>query len=76
MVTVHREDGRVEVLCHHGVGHPSSALTVLKIPWRDWMGIHGCDGCCVGEQWMVNEAEALKSASGKEQKLITIKIVS
>ncbi len=37
-----REDGRVERICKHGCGHPVGAT----VPWRDWMGVHGCDGCC------------------------------
>jgi hypothetical protein len=42
-----REDGRVEWLCRHGIGHPIGH----KRGWKDWMGVHGCDGCCVGEPW-------------------------
>lgn len=38
-----REDGRVEKLCRHGVGHPVGHLK----GWNpSWMGVHGCDGCC------------------------------
>ena len=38
-----REDGRrIEALCQHGVGHPVASIG----PWEDWMGVHGCDGCC------------------------------
>ncbi len=37
-----REDGRVEQLCDHGVGHPVGHLE----KWEDWMYCHGCDGCC------------------------------
>ena len=39
-----REDGRVEWACKHGVGHPIGHLT----KWvESWMGVHGCDGCCL-----------------------------
>jgi hypothetical protein len=38
-----REDGRVEWLCEHGVGHPVGHLT----HWKSWMSVHGCDGCCL-----------------------------
>lgn len=39
-----RGDGRVEIICPHGVGHPVKSLTRN---WDDsWMGVHGCDGCC------------------------------
>lgn len=38
-----REDGRrIEALCEHGVGHCIASIG----PWEDWMGVHGCDGCC------------------------------
>ena len=37
-----RADGRIEQVCKHGVGHPIGHLT----QWKNWMGIHGCDGCC------------------------------
>lgn len=39
-----REDGRVEKLCKHGVGHPVGHLKA----WKEWMGVHGCCGCCFG----------------------------
>ena len=43
---IEREDGRLEQLCKHGIGH------TIKIPkgikkkdqWAWWS--HGCDGCC------------------------------
>ena len=37
-----REDGRIERVCAHGVGHPIGH----RRRWDDWMGVHGCDGCC------------------------------
>jgi hypothetical protein len=37
-----RENGLVELVCEHGVGHPSVRLTRP----RDYYGTHGCDGCC------------------------------
>lgn len=41
-----REDGRVEELCKHGVGHPVGHIK--KNGWNDsWMGVHGCCGCCL-----------------------------
>ena len=39
---IFRSDGRVERACEHGVGHPIGHLR----KWEQWMGIHGCDGCC------------------------------
>ena len=43
-----REDGRIEWVCEHGVGHPVGHVT----KWVDWMGIHGCCGesCCYEHQ--------------------------
>lgn len=43
-----RMDGRIEIQCEHGVGHPSKMLTEAHgTPWDvGWMGVHGCDGCC------------------------------
>ena len=41
-----REDGRMEIICPHGVGHPVKSLSRN---WDEaWMGVHGCcsDGCC------------------------------
>lgn len=40
---IYREDGRIEWVCNHGVGHPWGTS---KDKWESWMGIHGCDGCC------------------------------
>jgi hypothetical protein len=37
-----RMDRRVERVCQHGVGHPVGHIH----EWKDWMEIHGCDGCC------------------------------
>jgi hypothetical protein len=37
-----REDGRVEWICKHGVGH-----TVYNPnDWEKYKYTHGCDGCC------------------------------
>lgn len=48
MDIVVREDGRVERVCReHGVGHPIGHLTA----WKDWMGVHGCCGCCYRDGW-------------------------
>ena len=41
---IRREDGcRVEIMCPHGIGHPVKSLSRN---WKDWMEVHGCDGCC------------------------------
>lgn len=46
--TLDRGDGRVEILCPHGVGHTSKTLSEIAHhgQWRAWMSTHGCDGCC------------------------------
>lgn len=33
-----REDGRIEAVCEHGVGH------TIQAKKGDY--VHGCDGCC------------------------------
>lgn len=38
-----REHGVVEWICPHGVGHPIGHVNI----WQGWMGVHGCEGCCV-----------------------------
>ena len=35
---MYRNDGRIEWICKHGIGH------TLYNP--DNFGVHGCDGCC------------------------------
>ncbi len=48
-----RQDRRMmERMCPHGVGHPDPDELAYKrrnnLP--DSKGIHGCDGCCTGEE--------------------------
>lgn len=44
-----RDDrGLMERLCPHGIGHPDpDAMHFQRSIGRDYMGVHGCDGCCV-----------------------------
>lgn len=46
---VYRSDkGTVERTCLHGVGHPDpDDAAFQKANGRDYLLIHGCDGCCV-----------------------------
>lgn len=38
-----RDDrGIMERVCAHGVGHPDPDALI-----PEWMGVHGCDGCCI-----------------------------
>ncbi|MHA1395847.1 MAG: hypothetical protein ACTSRZ_20280 [Promethearchaeota archaeon] len=40
-------DGRVEDVCEHGIGHPNEMWLKLHDPTGELgLGIHGCDGCC------------------------------
>jgi hypothetical protein len=46
--TVYRSDkSMTERQCPHGVGHPDpDDLAWHESQGRDWIGVHGCDGCC------------------------------
>lgn len=39
-----RENGLVEDICEHGVGHPNKEY--MKQHKNQSHGIHGCCGCC------------------------------
>ena len=44
-----RENGKVELICAHGIGHYSHLVTMAhnpKFKWLECDDIHGCDGCC------------------------------
>lgn len=37
----------IERQCSHGIGHPDpDSLDYFLLQGQDWMGVHGCDGCC------------------------------
>ena len=40
-----REDGRLERMCKHGIGHTVGHLDFKQLRY-DHTWIHGCDGCC------------------------------
>ena len=42
-----REDGRLERLCEHGVGHTVGHVDDTRLTERH-IWTHGCDGCCAG----------------------------
>lgn len=51
---IRRMDGRMEIICPHGVGHPSQVLTGAR--WvSSWMGVHGCCGCCASAAFALAE---------------------
>jgi hypothetical protein len=44
-----REDRRImERICEHGVGHPDHDAANYERRHGGDSGLHGCDGCCVG----------------------------
>ena len=61
--TEQRADGRLELVCGHGVGHPSYNLTKRRVDWQKHMGIHGCDGCCGLPSFKQYEEELLNEAN-------------
>jgi hypothetical protein len=54
---IDRGDGRVEIQCPHGVGHPSKLLSFMWV--ESWMGVLGCDGCCGSVPFRVAEESHL-----------------
>lgn len=46
--TLFRADkGLMERTCPHGIGHPDpDDMAWHSSQGRDWIGVHGCDGCC------------------------------
>lgn len=45
---VFRDDnGLMERICNHGIGHPDpDGLHYWRDRGMEYMGVHGCDGCC------------------------------
>ena len=42
-----RDKGIFEEYCEHGVGHPTPEdRRFLQETNQEWLGVHGCDGCC------------------------------
>ena len=40
-----REDGRLERLCSHGIGHTVGTIVPARMHDK-YLYTHGCDGCC------------------------------
>lgn len=41
--------GIAERVCEHGIGHPDPDMMAYLLsvdPSYEWVGVHGCDGCC------------------------------
>ena len=60
----YRGDGRVELTCYHGCGHPS--LKLQNRPPNSTDGIHGCCGCCQHPSFKELEARILQRWKKKE----------
>lgn len=41
-----RENGLIEDVCKHGIGHPNEECLKTKFRNVEGMAVHGCDGCC------------------------------
>ena len=50
-----REDGRLEKMCPHGIGHTVGHIHLEECKSR-YTWVHGCDGCC-GEYKTMMPAE-------------------
>lgn len=49
--------GLMERICPHGIGHPDPDDLAFKrdvlhkdAKWMHYEAVHGCDGCCCGEE--------------------------
>ncbi len=51
---IYRENGVIEDVCKHGVGHPNQEW-LDKVGFEHINGIHGCDGCCSKEEHESNQ---------------------
>lgn len=53
--------GQMERICEHGVGHPDpDDLAFHLSKGRDYMGVHGCCGCCDPTGMMLAELASCK----------------
>lgn len=60
-LVIDRGDGRIEITCKHGVGHPSRKISIqLYETWKKWMEVHGCCGCCSSKEWRDEESLVYK----------------
>ena len=60
---IYGDDGAVEWVCAHGVGHP----IISKLRPGD-PGIHTCDGCCQKKRVSDKKGETGKKRKGKSKK--------
>ena len=68
---VRRENGLIENVCTHGVGHPAYGSVDWMVKYEgydaDRLFTHGCDGCCADERWQI---ETLRDAVENANDLI------
>lgn len=48
-----REDGRLERICAHGIGHTVGHVDFKQLK-KEYVWIHGCDGCCANYKRMID----------------------
>ena len=72
---VWRGDGRLEVVCSHGVGHTVSALVPGKsgIETREVYYEHGCDGCCHEDELIGRLLRPIKELAAVKYQLEQVK---
>jgi len=61
-----REDGRIECLCEHSIGHTITAPAAYKRAAGKYWDSHGCDGCCLKDEF--------KKAAQKELRKLHLQI--
>lgn len=60
-----RETGLVERACTHGVGHPDpDSVAFFRARGHEWVGTHGCDGCCIKPDTTPNPSESVVMVIG------------
>ncbi len=67
-----RGDGRLEMVCCHGVGHTVSALVSGEagLETRDAYYIHGCDGCCHNDELLGRLLRPIKELAAIREELV------
>lgn len=66
---------QMERICPHGVGHPDpNDLEFHMSHGRDWMGVHGCDGCCAPDIWaaFMEQTEVERKAEERALEMVDV----
>ncbi len=45
-IDIRRDNGTIEMLCDHGIGHPIWGSQPKVAGHEDYILVHSCDGCC------------------------------